>query len=43
MKKLDNKGWGLRQMLIISGLLLVCLFVAVYYIKVLTINFPIDV
>ena len=28
MKKLDNKGWGLTEMLIISGIILVILLIA---------------
>ncbi len=32
MKKLNNKGWGLAEMLILSGSLLLALLVAIYFI-----------
>ena len=35
MKKLNNGGWGLVEMLILSGILLIALLVAVYFIYVL--------
>ncbi len=35
MKKLNNGGWGLVEMLILSGILLLCLLVAIYFIYVL--------
>lgn len=33
--KLNNKGWGLKEMVIVSILLFLCLFIASYYIYVL--------
>ena len=35
MNKLNNGGWGLVEMLILSGILLIALLVAVYFIYVL--------
>jgi hypothetical protein len=32
MKKLNNGGWGLTEMLILSGVILLVLLVAVYFI-----------
>jgi len=32
MKKLNNKGWGLGEMLVLSGILLIALLVAAYFI-----------
>ena len=39
MKKLNNGGWGLVEMLVLSGILLVALLVAVYFIYVLYSSF----
>lgn len=39
MKKLDNKGWGLATMLILSSLLLIALLVAAYLIYILYSSF----
>jgi hypothetical protein len=30
--KLNNKGWGYRMMFFLMSLLIICLFVATYYI-----------
>lgn len=35
MKRLNKKGWGLAEMLILSGALLLALLVAAYLIYVL--------
>lgn len=35
MLKLNNKGWGMKEMIIISLILFICLFIASYYIYVL--------
>ncbi len=32
MKKLNNRGWGLVEMLLLSGALLIALLVAIYFI-----------
>ena len=42
MIKLNNKGWGLREMMIISAILLVFLLFAAYYIYVLYNNLDED-
>ena len=39
MKKLNNGGWGLVEMLVLSGILLIALLVAVYFIYVLYSSF----
>lgn len=36
---LNKHGWGLREMLILSGLLIIFLFIAIYYIYSLYNNF----
>ncbi len=35
MKNLNNKGWGLIEMLILSAILLIALLVAAYLIYIL--------
>ncbi len=35
MKKLNNRGWGLVEMLLLCAALLVALLVAIYFIYVL--------
>ena len=39
MKKLNNGGWGLAEMLILSAILLIALLVAAYLIYVLYSSF----
>ena len=39
MKKKNNGGWGLVEMLVLSGILLIALLVAVYFIYVLYSSF----
>lgn len=33
--KLNNKGWGLKQMLVLSGILIFFFCIAIYFIYVL--------
>ena len=40
---LNKKGWGLKEMLLLSGLLVIFLFIAIFYIYILYANFDKDV
>jgi hypothetical protein len=41
--RLNKHGWGLRQMLLLSGILIIFLIIAIYYIFVLYNSFSEDV
>ena len=32
MKKIDNRGWGYRMMILLMSILVIFLFIAVFYI-----------